>query len=101
VSLFTTRIIGCLRAGGVLAVAVTADKYDCIDALKFASGNWLWPGKNEASDIMGLAAAAYLFQNEQAFKEVTRALILNHDGPYLSLSCEEVESAITWKVFCK
>jgi hypothetical protein len=83
-----------LTAGDVLGVAVTADKYDCVDALKFASGNWLRPGKNEASDLMRLAAAAYLFQNAQAFKEITRALILNHDGPYLSLLCEEVESAI-------
>jgi hypothetical protein len=90
-----------LAAGDVLGVAVTADKYNCVNALKFASGNWLRPGKNEAGDLMRLTAAAYLFQNAQAFKEITRALILNHDGPYLSLSCEEVESAITWKVFCK
>ena len=90
-----------LAAGYVLAVAVTADKYDCVDALKFASGNWLRPGKNEAGNLMLLTAAAYLFQNAQAFNEITRALILNYDGPYLALSCEEVESAITWKVFCK
>ncbi|PVH69810.1 hypothetical protein DL98DRAFT_564318 [Cadophora sp. DSE1049] len=86
--------------GDVLGVAVTADKYDCVDALKFASANWLRPGKKEAGDLMLLTAAAYLFQNAQAFKEITRELILNHDGPYLALSCEEVESAITWRVFC-
>jgi hypothetical protein len=90
-----------LAAGDVLGVAVTADKYDCVDALKFASGTWLLPGKNEAGDLMLLTAAAYLFQNAQAFKEITRGLILNHAGPYLALSCEEVESAITWRVFCK
>jgi len=50
---------------------------------------------------MLLTAAAYLFQNAQSFKEITKALILNHDGPYITLLCEEVESAITWKVFCK
>ncbi|EHK96442.1 hypothetical protein M7I_7836 [Glarea lozoyensis 74030] len=88
-----------LAAGDVLEVAVTADKYDCVDALKFASGNWLLPGKNEPGDLMLLTAAAYLFQNAKAFKEITRQLILNHDGPYLALSCEEVESAITWRVF--
>jgi len=70
-----------LAACDVLEVAVTADKYDCIDALKFASGNWLRPGKNEASNLMLLAAAAYLFQNAQAFKEITRVMILNHNGP--------------------
>jgi hypothetical protein len=90
-----------LAAGDVLGVAVTADKYDCVHALKFASGSWLRPGKNQAGDLMLLTAAAYLFQNAQAFNEITRALILNHDGPYLALSCEEVESALPWRVFCK
>jgi hypothetical protein len=89
-----------LAAGDVLEVAITADKYDCVETLKFASGNWLRPGKNEAGDLMFLTAAAYLFRNAQAFKEITRALVLNHDGPYLAFLCEEVESAITWKVFC-
>jgi len=90
-----------LAAGDVLGVAVIADKYDCVHALKFASGSWLRPGKNKAGDLMLLTAAAYLFQNAQAFNEITRALILNHDGPYLALSCEEVESALPWRVFCK
>jgi hypothetical protein len=30
-----------LAAGDILEIAVTADQYDRIDALKFASGNWL------------------------------------------------------------
>ncbi len=90
-----------LTAGDVLGITVTADKYDCIDALKFASGNWLQPRKNEAGDLMLLTTAAYLFQNAPAFKEITKAVILNHGGPYLALSYEEVESAMAWKVFCK
>jgi hypothetical protein len=90
-----------LAAGDVLGIAITADKYDCVGALKYASGNWLQPLENEAHDLMLLTAAAYLFQNAQAFKEITKALILNHSGPYLDLSCEEVESAMTWRVFCK
>ena len=72
-----------LAAGDVLGVAVTADKYDCVDALKFSSGNWLLPGKNEAGDLMLLTAAAYLFQNAQAFKEITRELT----QPRWSLPC--------------
>lgn len=90
-----------LTAGDVLGVAVTADKYNCVHALKFASSSWLRPGKNEAGDLILLTAAAYLFQNAQAFNEITRALILNHDGPYFALSCEKVESALPWRVFCK
>jgi hypothetical protein len=90
-----------LAAGDVLGIAIVADKYDCVDALKFASGNWLQLGENEAGDLMILTAAAYLFQNARAFKEITRALILYHDDPYFALSREEVESTMTWTVFCK
>ena len=75
--------------------------WNCVGALKFASGNWLQPLENEAHDLMLLTPAAYLFQSAQAFKEITKALILNHNGPYLALSCEEVESALTWRLFCK
>lgn len=90
-----------LAAGDVLAVAVTADKYDCVQALRFASESWLRPSEKGPGNLILLTAAAYLFQNSQAFKEITRALILDYDGPYLALSCEEVESAMTLRVFCK
>lgn len=89
-----------LPALNVLEIAVTADKYDCVDALKFASHTWLRPDEHDMSDLMLLAASAYLFRNAQAFKEITKAMILTHSGPYLALSCEEVESAMSWKVFC-
>jgi hypothetical protein len=84
-----------LAARDVLGIAVTADKYDCISALKFAGGHWLQPREFEAGDLMVLAAAAYLFQNAQAFKEITKTMILNHSSPYLTLSYQEVESTIT------
>lgn len=90
-----------LAAVDVLGIAVTVDKYDFVHALKFASEIWLRPGKSDAGDLMLLTAAAYLFQNAQAFNEITRALILNYDSPYLALSREEVGSALPWRVFCK
>ena len=90
-----------LAADDVLRIAVTADKYDCIEALKFATGNWLQPRQNKAGDLMLLAAAAYLFRNAPAFKEVTKALVLNYGDPYLALSCKEVESAMPWFLFCE
>jgi hypothetical protein len=90
-----------LPAGDVLAVAVVADKYDCVNALKFASETWLRTSGNEPDNLMLLSAAAYLFRNAQAFSEITRALVLNYDGPYLALCSDEVESIIPWKVFCK
>jgi hypothetical protein len=90
-----------LAAGNVLAVAVTADKYDCVDALRFASESWLRTSTDKPGNLMLLTAAAYLFQNAQAFKDITRALVLDYDGPYLALSSKKVESALTWRVFCK
>jgi hypothetical protein len=93
-----------LSAGDVLGVAVMADKYDCLDALKFASGHWLRPGSpvtTKAGDLILLMAAAYLFQNTRVFKEITRALVLNYGGSYLDLICEDVESVLPWKLFCK
>ena len=90
-----------LAACDVLEVAITAQKYDCVDALKFASGNWLRPHESKAADLMLLTTAAYLFQNAQAFEDTTKALVLNYSGPYLALLCEEVESSMPWRVFCK
>ncbi|KAH8782917.1 hypothetical protein F5883DRAFT_537395 [Diaporthe sp. PMI_573] len=87
-----------LAAGNVLAVAVTADKYDCVDALRFASESWLRTSTDKPGNLMLLTAAAYLFQNAQAFKDITRALVLDYDGPYLALSSKKVESALTWRV---
>ncbi|KAM0499011.1 hypothetical protein ACHAP8_005715 [Fusarium lateritium] len=88
-----------LPAGDVLAVAVVADKYDCVNALEFASDTWLRPPGDDPDNLMLLTAAAYLFRNAQAFKEITRALVLGHDGAYHTLSSDEVESAMPWKVF--
>ena len=95
------RVPRNLAAGDVFRIAVMADEYDCIDALKFASEDWLQPRENEAADLMLLTAAAYLFQNPSAFKNITKAMILNHSGSYLALPYKEVESAMTWRVFCK
>jgi hypothetical protein len=90
-----------LAAGDVLAVAVVADKYDCVNALKFASETWLRTSGDEFDNLVLLTAAAYLFRNAQAFKGITRALVLHYDGPYLALCTDEDESIMPWKVFCK
>ncbi|KAL2825048.1 hypothetical protein BDW59DRAFT_146745 [Aspergillus cavernicola] len=46
-----------------------------------------------------LMAAAYLFQNAQAFREITKALVLNYDGSYLALLRKDIESVMDWRVF--
>ncbi|KAF4969905.1 hypothetical protein FSARC_2962 [Fusarium sarcochroum] len=89
-----------LTAEDVLAVAVAAEKYDCASALRSASGSWLKTSRSEPGDLVFLATAAYLFQNGQTFKQITRTLKLDYDGPYLDLFQVKVESLMTWKVSC-
>ncbi|KAL3587799.1 hypothetical protein FPOAC2_13698 [Fusarium poae] len=96
-----TEVPRALAAGDVFAVAVAADKYDCVNPLKFASETWLRTSGDEAGNLMLLTVAAYLFQNAPAFKEITRALVRDYDGPYLALSWDEAESIMPWRVFCK
>lgn len=84
----------------ILGVAITADKYDLTDTLTFASGTWLQPHSKEPVELMVLAAAAFLFQDVQAFKAITKALVLNYHGSYLTLLSEGVESAMSWRVLC-
>jgi hypothetical protein len=48
-----------LTAGDILDIAITADKYECVECLKFVSGNWFQLRKTE--DLMIISAAAYLF----------------------------------------
>lgn len=90
-----------LPARNVLGVAIAADKYDCVQAVKFASDNWLRGRHDETSDLVAFAAAAYLLWNENAFKEITKRMILTHDGPYYNLCSSEVRSVMDWRVFCK
>ncbi|KAI1009412.1 hypothetical protein LB504_002951 [Fusarium proliferatum] len=93
------RIPKTLPASDVLAVAVAADKYDCLNALDFASNTWMRDREEKSEDLMLLTAAAYLFRNTQTFKELTAALVLNHHGSYLGLSGKDVESILPWKLF--
>lgn len=72
----------------VLRVAVAADKYDYVDVLKFTSETWLWLREMNAHDMVFLTATAYILRNAEAFKELTKTLVLNYDGPYIALCCE-------------
>lgn len=85
----------------ILRIAVTANKFGVIDALTFASEFWLYPPNKGASDLIVLAAAATLFKNTRAFKDITKALILNYGGSYLALSREDVVSVLGERVFCR
>jgi hypothetical protein len=90
-----------LSARDFLGVALIADKYDCVQSLRFASESWFHGHNDEAGDLVVLAAAAYLLWNGTAFKEITKTMILTLSGPYHNLSSPEVESVMDWRVFCK
>jgi hypothetical protein len=92
---------GKLGSAAILRVATAADKYDCISALAFASRTWLRLCETGAQDRMFLAAAAYLLRDAESFREITKSLVLDHDGSYLLLYDEEIESVMPWKVLCK
>ncbi|KAF5579818.1 btb poz domain-containing protein [Fusarium pseudocircinatum] len=92
------RIQQTLPASDVLAVAIAADKYDCLNSLQFASEVWLRELEVKPRDLMLLTAAAYLFQNPQAFKEHTASLVLNHHGSYLSLFGEDTGDILPWEI---
>lgn len=82
----------------IFSVAVTADKYDCIRALKFASNSWCHPEKNHTiNDLFTLAAAAYLFEDAAAFKSITKQMILIHKGPFAPVPSLDVEAIMDWR----
>ena len=85
----------------VLRVAVTAKKFGVVEALTFANEFWLCPLNKGASDLIVLAAAASLFQNAKAFRDITKALALNYGGSYLALSSEDAVSVLGERIFCK
>jgi hypothetical protein len=39
------------NASALKLVCAIIHQYDCVQALKFGSGSWLWPDKNEAGGI--------------------------------------------------
>ncbi|OCL03148.1 hypothetical protein AOQ84DRAFT_278792, partial [Glonium stellatum] len=67
----------------VLRVAIAADKYDCVVALRFAGESWSNPKDIENTvDLGRLMIAAYIFDSARTFEETTRALIFLHVGSY-------------------
>lgn len=90
-----------LAAQDVLEIAITADKYDVVDALALAIRPWLRACDKSAAELMLLATAAYLFRSPQAFREITKALVLDYDGSYLPLLTEQIEGIIDWRIICE
>ena len=90
-----------LSAQSIFDIAATADKYDLFSALELVSRLWLRVRENDAAGNMLLLAVAYLFQNTQAFKELSKTLVMDYVGSYFSLYNEQIELIMDWRVICK
>ncbi|KAK7178318.1 hypothetical protein PSPO01_15627 [Paraphaeosphaeria sporulosa] len=85
----------------VLEIAVLADKFDCIVAVKHASTFWLNPRECQGITELGhLMAAAYILDNARAFSEITLSMILYYKDRYLSLAEEDIglDDSVLWRV---
>lgn len=78
-----------ISASDILQVAIVADKYDMLTALKYAAGAWLKmrpdAGTPEAESILfmgNLLAAAYLFRDPEQFQAIALRLMFDYFGTY-------------------
>ncbi|EQB57457.1 BTB/POZ domain-containing protein [Colletotrichum gloeosporioides Cg-14] len=85
-----SRVCQMAAADSILEVAVVADKYDLVDALKYASQTMLHYHEPSiehltVGDLWRLGLAAGLLNEGKAFEKVTRMLVWNHTVPYIQL----------------
>lgn len=84
-----------LLARDILKIAIVADKYDMLAALKFAAAGWLKTAPqsdtseadSEAILSMGnLLAAAFLFREAEQFRDLSVQLMFNYGGSYREIA---------------
>jgi hypothetical protein len=80
-----------LRPRQILQVAIAADKYDCVAPLVFAVECWIKAAdvdelKASPSKLWDMTAAAYWFNHEGAFTELSLALMLGYRGSFLTFT---------------
>lgn len=78
-----------ISASDILQVAIVADKYDMLTALKYPAAEWLKqkpkPKTAEAEAILfmgNLLAAAFLFREPVEFGRLSLELLFNYSGSY-------------------
>ena len=88
--------------GGLDDIALAADKYDCVLALKYAMFQWLDYKEPSTFPSLGrLLIAAYVFNNSDAFRRITRRLITESSQSYLLLMDTRFSEIIPWSIYCK
>jgi hypothetical protein len=93
-----------LSPNDIFQIAIAADKFDCIVALKHVSTIWLNPkGIQGISELGYLMVAAYILDNARAFSDITLSMMLHHTDSYLPLADEVIGliDFLPWKALCK
>lgn len=85
----------------ILDIVILADKYDFVDALGMANRSWLRIREKDGAGNMALMAAAYVFRNAQAFRQASKALVMDYSGSYLDICTEKIEEIMDWRVICR
>lgn len=87
----TDRLPKNLASETVFQVAKTADKYDCLKALHFASQELLSRGCAGARPSAYMMAAAYLFKDSTGYEYYARQLLECHDSPFSEIIKGDME----------
>ena len=83
-------------------LALAADKYDCVLALRYAVNLWLDFKEPVTFASMGnLLIAAYVFDNPNAFRRITHRLITGFSDSYHWLFNEKCDGLIPWSIYRK
>ena len=83
-------------------VALAADKYDCVLALKYAMNQWLdFNERITFASLGNLLIAAYVFDNSNAFQRVTERLITGFSHSYHWLFNEKCDGLVPWSIYRK
>lgn len=71
----------------LLEVAILADKYDCVSAVRLYGKTWIFNNQTEGETkaLVKCAATAYIFDDLLGFERITRSLVLLHVGPFYGL----------------
>jgi hypothetical protein len=88
----------------IFEIAIAADKFDCVVALRYASAAWLNPkGVENILELSYLMSAAYILDDAQAFGDITLSMMLDHKDSYLPLADQGagISDWVPWKVLCK
>lgn len=80
----------------IRAVAILAEKYDCIKAIKFIARAWMQNTQidgsiDAAKHYCALVECAWLLDDELVFRTSTKQLMLNIDGPMSSHALQPAE----------